>query len=194
VTGNGWIRSRFFVFHFLNVYEDGDKLVVDGCRMHQLDLTGNSFGSPMMPWRWTLDLQSGSVVDHQIDDVSSEFPRIDDRRAGLKHRYGYFTAIPSIANEFDFTALAKRDYVTGNSEFQKLEGGKSPSEPVFVPRNKSSAEDDGWILSLWYDPTVDRSELVIQDARDFSGETAARVKLNHRVPYGFHGNWVSAKN
>ena len=70
----------------------------------------------------------------------------------------------------------------------------SLDEFVFVPRNKSSAEDDGWILSLWYDPTVDRSELVIQDARDFSGETAARVKLNHRVPYGFHGNWVPAKN
>ncbi|MBV8224340.1 MAG: carotenoid oxygenase family protein [Verrucomicrobia bacterium] len=60
-------------------------------------------------------------------------------------------------------------------------------------RDRFGAEDDGSILSLWYDPTVDRSEMVMQDARDFSGEPAARVKLNHRVPYGFHGNWVPAK-
>ena len=65
---------------------------------------------------------------------------------------------------------------------------------MFVPRTGMGAEDDGWILSMWYDPAVDRSELVIQDARDFSGNVVARMKLNHRVPYGFHGSWVPAKD
>ena len=33
-------------------------------------------------------------------------------------------------------------------------------------------------------------QLVIQDATDFSGKAAARVKLPQRVPYGFHGSWM----
>ncbi|MGH7896969.1 MAG: carotenoid oxygenase family protein, partial [Candidatus Binatia bacterium] len=32
----------------------------------------------------------------------------------------------------------------------------------------------------------------ILDARDFTGEPLARVRLPHRVPYGFHGNWLAA--
>ena len=35
------------------------------------------------------------------------------------------------------------------------------------------------------------TELVILDAADFEGEPQARVKIPHRVPPGFHGNWVA---
>jgi carotenoid cleavage dioxygenase-like enzyme len=45
-------------------------------------------------------------------------------------------------------------------------------------------------LSVWYDGNSDRSELVIQDAADFTAKPVARVKVSHRVPFGFHGNWV----
>ncbi|MEV6871608.1 carotenoid oxygenase family protein [Amycolatopsis sp. NPDC051128] len=31
-----------------------------------------------------------------------------------------------------------------------------------------------------------------QAAQDFTAAPVARIKLNHRVPLGFHGNWVSA--
>ena len=66
----------------------------------------------------------------------------------------------------------------------------SPGEPIFVPRKNSASEDDGYILAVWWDPLRNTSELVIQDARDFEGPPLARVKLDHHVPLGFHGNWV----
>ena len=39
--------------------------------------------------RWRIDLTSGRVGEHQLDDRAIEFPRCDERRVGLPHRYGY---------------------------------------------------------------------------------------------------------
>jgi len=40
------------------------------------------------------------------------------------------------------------------------------------------------------DSEHETTDLVIVDARDFEGEPVAAVHLPHRVPPGFHGNWV----
>ncbi|HUA31999.1 MAG TPA: carotenoid oxygenase family protein [Candidatus Binataceae bacterium] len=190
-----WFHDdAFYVFHFLNAYEEDGKLIVDGCRMGALDMTGNSFGNPPLPWRWTLGLSDGSLKQNQVDDQSSEFPRFDERLAGRKHRYGYFGSHHAQNGKelVGFNVVTKRDYKTGKIENQDLGGNKQPGEPVFVPRNAASDEDDGWVLSVWYDPAVNSSELAILDARNFGGAPVARIKAPHRVPFGFHGNWVPA--
>jgi hypothetical protein len=33
--------------------------------------------------------------------------------------------------------------------------------------------------------------MTIFAAQDFEGEPVARVRLDHHVPIGFHGNWIS---
>src|SRR5207237_881654 len=128
----------------------------------------------------------------QTDDEVNEFPRIDDRLAGFKHRYGYFAASDRTNTGFGFSRLTKRDYAKNASEKFTLGPNTSPGEPVFVARDGKSGELDGWLLSVWYDGNSDRSELVIQDAADFTSRPVARVKVSHRVPFGFHGNWVPA--
>ena len=45
-------------------------------------------------------------------------------------------------------------------------------------------------MSYVYDAATDRSDLVILDAQDITGEPVAAVHLPARVPIGFHGNWV----
>lgn len=191
-----WFNDEaFYVFHFLNAFEENGSLIVDGCRMNALDMTGNSFGgNPPMPWRWTLNLKDGSLKANQVDDLSGEFPRFDERLAGRKHRFGYFAGHHNQSGkEFNgFNVLIKRDYQTGKTEVQDLGGNKQPGEPIFVPRRAGADEDDGWVLAVWYDPAINSSEMSIVDSRDFGGKPIARVKAPHRVPFGFHGNWVSA--
>ena len=70
--------------------------------------------------------------------------------------------------------------------------GNGIGEPVFVPRTADAAEDDGWVLVLAYDHARHASEFHVLEARDIGGEPVATVHLPHRVPYGFHGNWVAA--
>ena len=66
-------------------------------------------------------------------------------------------------------------------------------EPLFVPRRAESAEDDGYVLAIVYDQSRNASDFMILDARSINAEPVARIPLPHRVPYGFHGNWVPAE-
>ena len=62
---------------------------------------------------------------------------------------------------------------------------------MFVSRPDATAEDDGWLVTLVHDDNDMSTEFVVLDAQDFARGYVARVKLPQRVPYGFHGNWVS---
>jgi carotenoid cleavage dioxygenase-like enzyme len=193
--GLKWFHAdAFYIFHFVNAFETNDLIVIDGCRMAALDMSGNSFGGhPPLPHRFTLKLSDGSVKTEQTDAQSSDFPRIDDRLAGLKHRFAYFAGQRNgSARELGFEVLVKRDYATGRCDSLDLGAHMTPGEPVFAPRKPVGAEDDGYVLAVWYNALTDRSEVTVIDPPNFAGKPVARIKLNHRLPFGFHGNWLPA--
>jgi carotenoid cleavage oxygenase len=61
-------------------------------------------------------------------------------------------------------------------------------ELVFHPSSLDAAKDDGVLMGFAYDRLTDRSELAIIDTQPL--RDIASIKLPHRVPAGFHGNWV----
>ncbi len=65
----------------------------------------------------------------------------------------------------------------------------APGEPIFVPKNESSREGEGYLIALAYLGQENRSDLMIFDAENVSSGPLARAMLPHRIPYGFHGNW-----
>jgi carotenoid cleavage dioxygenase len=177
-----------YVFHPLNAYDDGDRVVLDVVRhprMFATELLGPDEGTPTLE-RWTVDLAAGTVAEERLDDRGQEFPRVDERVVGRRYRYGY--AAVFLAGEE--SGLIKHDLQRGTSEVRPLIPAGGASEAVFVPRSPDAAEDDGWVLSLAYDPERDASDLLVLNAADFTGEPAAVVHLPQRVPFGFHGNWV----
>ena len=64
--------------------------------------------------------------------------------------------------------------------------------PVFVERGKDAAEGDGWLLAVVWRARENRSDLAVFNAQDIGSGPTALVHLGHRVPDGFHGNWVGA--
>ncbi len=66
------------------------------------------------------------------------------------------------------------------------------SEPMFVPRNASSVEGDGYVLTCVYDITSNTSALCVFDAQNIAAGPVGRAKVSHRVPVRFHGTWKSA--
>jgi carotenoid cleavage dioxygenase len=175
-----------YVFHVANAYDRGNSIVLQAVRYPELWRDSGGFDADGVLWSWTIDLQTGTVTEHQLDDRAVEFPRIDDRRATLPARYAV-----SVGD----SSLVRYDLSTGDAvehRFGTPESPGGPGEAVFVPSTSGPAdESSGWYLGYVYDPARDGSDLVIIDASDFAAQPVARIKLPQRVPYGFHGNWIS---
>lgn len=174
-----------YVFHPMNAWEEGSRIMIDVCRMNDTFNPGSS--SPPLLFRWTIDQASGQVTETQLDDRSVEFPRVCDSRVGLPYRYGYAAAF--MGNVPCAEGFVKYDHQRGTSQFHDLKGGQG-SEAVFVKDPAGTAEDDGWVLSYVYQPETHTSDVVIVDTREFDQDPVARIHLPVRVPAGFHGSWV----
>ena len=88
-----WFRAEScYVFHVMNAWEDGDRIIADVMQFEEAPLFTHPDGSPTDPkksrarlCRWTFDLSGNTdrFTQTYLDDLTGEFPRIDDRRAGL---------------------------------------------------------------------------------------------------------------
>ena len=193
-----WIEVEpFFVFHFLNAYDDGDTVVVTGCRSPRLNV---AFGpdtviedvSPALH-QWRIDTATGTVTDEPLDDRPGDFPRINDNFAGLHTRYGYVAHSGNWgANEIIFDGVVKHDFIAGCSTVATYGRNVSSGEAAFAPDPTRNDEDAGWLLNFVHDIDTETSRLVVLDAQSL--DEVARVELPRRVPAGFHGSWFAAEH
>jgi carotenoid cleavage dioxygenase len=184
-----------YAYHVLNAYDAADgNVVIDVVRypdMFATDVYGTGASAGPRLDRWTIDPSARTVAIETLDDVSQEFPRINDHYAGRKHRYGYTsetevgsTSVSGYAN------LRKHDLATGRTERHDVGPGRGAGEPVFVAATPDTGEDHGWVLSVVYDAGRDASDVIIVDATDFEAAAVATIHLPRRVPFGFHGSWI----
>jgi carotenoid cleavage dioxygenase len=181
------------VFHPLNAYEEGSRIVLDVCKQEHGQMQGGMndlTAEPARLWRWTIDLESGAVTDERLDDRFADFPKVDDRRVGLRSRYGFAASfVDSGAPELG-SEVIRYDLEAGTSRTHDLGRHCRGQEPCFVPRREDSPEGEGFVLVLSYDEAEAASALVILDAENFEGAPLARIALPQRVPFGAHGNWM----
>ena len=176
-----------YVYHPVNAYEDGDRIVIDVChRDHHMKAHAEE--APPLLRRWEIDQASGRVTETPIDDRPVEFPRVAEHLVGLKHRYSYMAELSDVGPVG--RAIRKYDMQAGTSTACTLPAGQTAGEPVFIPAANSRAEDDGYLMMYVHKPETNTSDLVILSAQDVDGEPLARIHLPARVPAGFHGYWA----
>ncbi len=192
-----WFESpACYVFHTLNAYEDGNEIVLMGCRMNSTtvlsqDSQPDPEGNIPRLYQWRFNLSPGNLREEMLDDVPAEFPRVNENLLGRQTRYGYAGRMTKGKMPL-FDGLIKYDHHTGKSETHEFGRGRYGGEAVFVPRTSlKSDEDEGWLITFVYDTREETSELVVVNAQDVTAEPVARVLIPQRVPYGFHGAWVS---
>ncbi len=178
-----------YVFHTMNAFVGSDGTVnVDSARYPSLwKANANDFENDGALHRWRFDLDTGLVSEHKLDDRPIEFPRVPDSLVGLENSFGY-----AVASYDEENSLVKYDLSTMEGEAHDFGQNRVPGEAVFVPSEAGTAEDDGWLMTYVYDKPTEKSSFVILDARDLKAEPVAEVELPQRVPYGFHGSWISS--
>jgi carotenoid cleavage dioxygenase len=180
-----------YVFHPMNAYEDGRKIVLDVARFEKLAFgPADKGGTPASLFRWVIDQESGQVSGQPLDDRAADFPRVADRVVGLKHRYGYMLSMGGSNMDGFGQEVFKFDLETGAQTNWSLGPGHAAGEPVFASAGPSAAEDEGWLLTFVYDATNDSSDLAIVDATQIDKGPVARIHVPGRVPHGFHGSWI----
>jgi carotenoid cleavage dioxygenase len=175
-----------FVFHTLNAYEDADSVVIDVVRhdrMFATVLNGPDEG-PSTLARFSVDLAAGKVREERFDDRDQEFPRIDERQTGRRHRYGYSVGFQG-GQPGDL--VLRHDLVAGTASARRLGAGREASEFCFVAGEGATGEEDGVLMGYVFDRERGTSDLVLLDAGTL--EDVASVQLPGRVPAGFHGSW-----
>jgi carotenoid cleavage dioxygenase len=198
-----WFRAEpCFVFHVMNAWEEGSRIIADVMQFEEAPLFPHPDGRPTDPTksrarlcRWTFDLAGNTDRFSQVylDELTGEFPRIDDRRAGLASSHGWYAcADPERPGLAALSGIAHVDGQGSPLGRYLLPDGDTISEPVFVARGNASAEGDGWLLAVVFRGRENRSDLAVFKATDIAAGPVALVQLGHRVPDGFHGNWIAA--
>jgi carotenoid cleavage dioxygenase len=89
-----------------------------------------------------------------------------------------------------YNGIGHIDHQKDSVKTFEMEENFAVSEPVFVARSPESAEGEGFLLTPVYDANIDKSFLMILDAENIEKGPLAKAMLDHRVPFGFHGNWM----
>ncbi|MEU2831130.1 carotenoid oxygenase family protein [Streptomyces lavendulae] len=204
--GAGRVRwyeiGQGFAMHLANAYEDArGRIVIEGPSVGRdgwrrswnwwvgapdrgAEPTSGSRGR-----RWTVNPATGRTAEEESDDLTVEFPTINEAFTGREHRYQYALAFPDDRGVGRHT-LVKYDRVTGERRLRPFGAGQLPSEAVFVPAAGATEEDAGYLLTVVGDLNAGASRLLVLDAGDPALAPVATVHLPRRVPAMIHGSWI----
>ena len=185
-----------YAFHVMNAFDEGGEVVMDVVEYDEAPLFPRADGSappgslPSRLSRWRVDPDGRSRVRREVlDGAPGEFPRIDERHAGLPYRHGFRIIQPG--GPLGAEAVAHHDLERRSTGAFVTGVGERVSEAVFVPRGEGCPEGKGWLLTLLWRPRPGESSLLVLDAQDLEKGLVASVPLPRRVPFGFHGSWVA---
>jgi len=193
-----------FTFHYGNAWEDTDGSIrLDFARYADPKIVSETFSAVQRgEWR-------GHFASHHLMTISprgaireepllapaqsGEFPHVDRRRVGRRHRKVTLLLREAFAsaNHPYFNSLARLDLESGKLERYAFGPDLLPEEHVFVPRGGED-EDDGWLIGTCLDFRRGVTQLGVFDARRVSEGPLAVARLPYAIPLGFHGTFVRA--
>lgn len=189
-----WISlDPCFVFHAANAYRENENSIVVDVVVHDRMFEQSKIGpfeqQKTQLERWTVDLTSKRVVRKVLDEQVQEFPRIDERFTGLKNRYIYSVSYDS--NIMDkANQLLVHDVETGQKVVYDYGVEWLSGEVIFIAESKDSNEGQGYLMSYVHHVQAQASKVVLLKVDGIQLTLQAEIVLKHRVPLGFHANWV----
>lgn len=176
-----------FLFHFGNAWEDDAGTIrLDACLYQDASFAFESardFASAgsldARPTQVTLENGAGSYAELE---GRGEFPRIDPRLVGRRHRYSW-GVVPH--------GIARWDWESGERRAFSYGADYHAEEPIYIPR-PNGQEGEGWVIATVLNMRADRTELALFDAARIEDGPLALYACDYPLPLGFHGAFTPA--
>lgn len=196
-----------FLYHVVNAWEDGDWVVMVGCRYMPARGADGRIDAPRTArdvaglvqrarlWRWRMNLLTGACDEQALDAVRNvEFPTCNSALTGRRTRFGYLCDQREDV-VLQWPGIRKYDLDSGEMLGAWSEDPEHSwySEPWFAAADTAQAEDHGHVIAFQWNARLQRETLDIFDARDLGRGPVAQVALPRHIPTGFHGCWIAAK-
>lgn len=197
-----------YVLHWINAFEthdhEGHWVVLDGFFQHSpspyippdADINTRLFrfldlyAMDSRPYRWRFNLTTGETREGPLSDEVTEFGMINGRHGGRPYRY-YYSVVPT-PGRFEFDGITRNDLLTGQKESYMFGPGVFGSETVMAPRDGSTSEDDGYLVTFTIDVNNDVSECLVFDAQGVADGPLCRIRLPERISSGTHAYFAPA--
>ena len=189
-----------FHFHHGNGWEEADGTIhLDLCQaadpmfaIHDLRavMEGDwGFPSAHPHYRRMVLRPGGAATVEQVATAVADFPRIDPRRTGLRHR-ALFALTGARGGGWPLSRVDRIDPDHGVVDGWTYPRHLIPEEHVFVPRG--TAEGDGWLVGPFLDLERRAAGLSVFEAQRLADGPLWQGILPYPLPLGLHGTFVAA--
>lgn len=188
------------LFHFGNAWDDGQHIRLDFVKskdmgnfqtampqtMRGIDVKSD----PSTPAFLDIDLPKQRVSMSERQEVL-EFPRVDPRVVGRRHRYLFY---PYASEQSSYNALngvMRLDVDSGKVDRFNFGDRMRLEEHVVVPKPGSTKEGDAWLVGVGFDVQEQTSFATVFDAQNLAAGPLALARLPYWAPHCFHGNFYA---
>ncbi len=179
----------FWVWHFVNGYEDRDRVVIDMCQYPDLDSLKTIGGVegivPPRLSRGLIDPERGKFEMTPLTGSIAEFPSVHPRSSGGAHQLAWMVSTDQDSPYAK--GILQVDISRGEVRSWWPESA-AVSEPIVVPKPGRNEEGAVWLLVLLhYDQ---RCCLAILDAEKLESGPVCKAWFDQPLPMTFHGTFV----
>jgi carotenoid cleavage dioxygenase len=135
----------------------------------------------------SLNLGTGQATQAELP-IDAEFPRMDPRKIGLRHRHVVHATQLREGLPF-WNAVARTDVESGISQRFSYGPQALVEEHVFVPDGAGA----GWVLGTVLDLVQNKTVLSCFAADALADGPVAQATLPYSLPLGLHGAFVGAE-
>ncbi len=133
---------------------------------------------------------NGIAAIDQADPGTAEFPRIDSRRTGLRHRMVFAIVGSGTEEGWPFSRIARLRPDGGEVDSWAFPPHQIAEEHVFVPRGEG--EGDGWLIGSFLDLRRRVTGLGVFEATRLSDGPVWQGVLPYPLPLGLHGMFMKS--
>jgi carotenoid cleavage dioxygenase-like enzyme len=193
--------------HFVNLFEEGEYIVVDtmpGTQnylenyfRHNLAnatwMTSRWSEIMMLPQRCHVPMTGNETIkcerllqpDERVAPVGMDFPTFNPNYKYNADSKWWWVTTPAANNSMWFDTVAKIDAKERKVVSVYNEPGVYVMEVNFLPRPGATEEDDGLLFSIFYDSNVDSSFIALIDP--VTMKLQYKVDMGVVIPYHSHG-------